>query len=86
MASGHAQEIVLPWLHLFLEGIKQKMGWREGQVETLQGQGAPPWDGTTRMEALRGCHLIKGRAGALPPAELPAGLLPSCSPRGKGRP
>lgn len=63
MASGHAQEIVLPWLHLFLEGIKQKTGWREGLVETLRGQGAPPWDGTPHTEALHGCHLIKVRAG-----------------------
>lgn len=63
MASGHTQEVVLPWLHLFLVGINQKTGWHEGLVETLRGQGAPPWDGTTRTEVLRGCHLIKGRAG-----------------------
>lgn len=63
MASEHAQEIVLPWLHLSLGGIKQKMGWREGLVETLRGQGAPPRDGATSTEALRGCQLIKGRAG-----------------------
>ena len=35
MASEHAQEIVLPWLHVLLGGIKQKMGWREGLVESL---------------------------------------------------
>lgn len=63
MASEHAQEIVLPWLHLFLGGIEQKTGWREGLVETLRGQGAPPWDGTTHTEALGGCQPIKGRAG-----------------------
>ena len=56
MASGHAQEIVLPWLQLFLEGTKQKTGWREGLVETL-------WDGITHTEVLYGCHLIKVRAG-----------------------
>lgn len=91
MGYGHTQEVVLPWLHLFLVGINQKTGWHEGLVETLRGQGASlGWHhthrGASRVSSDKGqsgpCHLLSSLLASclLAPLEEKATLIACCFP------